>query len=160
MVLSLLKLMEGNWNQSFPLLYQVQCSTGCCISNCIFLDGSERSEKTTLVKKLCLVSMVAHSISSFKSNRLLFRWKIKKKFQINLKKTPIEMKHLVHIITIVFYEPFFSSSWNRHLNIHYYPFYDHASTFKWYCPFMATYHLNRQNFIFEYGFIYQERYLW
>ena len=37
MVLALLKLMEGDWNQSLPLLYQVQCSTGCCISICIFL---------------------------------------------------------------------------------------------------------------------------
>ena len=54
MILALLKLMEGERNQSFPLLYQVQCSTGCCISNCIFLDGSERSEKTTLVKKIVL----------------------------------------------------------------------------------------------------------
>ena len=34
----------------FSLLYQVQCSTGCSISNCTFLDGFERSEKLLLSK--------------------------------------------------------------------------------------------------------------
>ena len=52
MVLALLKLMEGDWNQSFPFYIKyLQCSTGCYISNCTFLDGSERSEKLLLSKK-------------------------------------------------------------------------------------------------------------